>query len=179
VNPTPPAPAAPPPPTAAAPGGTAIRVEFDGPPYPVTLFADDAQVGRVETGGGTVPVEPGTIRLRAVNESIFLNAEIAALTVRAGERKAISLPGTASAVVGVRGDDYTGVRVFINDRPVPGPYPAQVARIAAGTHRVTYRWMSGARAGTEISDAVKLTSGGHYIVRAVPDNAQIQVQQVR
>ena len=56
--------------------------------------------------------------------------------MRAGERRTIAVPGLSSAAFGMKGEDYAGVRLLIDGRPVPGPYPAQVARIAAGTHRV-------------------------------------------
>ncbi len=168
-----------PPPPAASAGDAVLRIDFTGPPYAATLFADDTRIGQVESPGAAVPLPPGTVRLRAVNDAIFLNADLGAVTVRAGERRHVALPGTASAVVGVRGDEYTGLRILVDGRPLQGPYPAQVPRIAAGTHQITYRWIGGSRAGTDFSDTVTLTAGGHFVIRAVPDSAQIVVQQVR
>jgi hypothetical protein len=82
-------------------------------------------------------------------------------------------------VFGMKGEDYTGMRLLIDGRPVPGPYPAQVARIAAGAHRVAYRWVSGPAAGREVSDNVTLSAGGHFLVRAALDNDKLVVQQLR
>ncbi len=178
------APPTPPPPVAVpsappAPSEAVLRIEFDGPAYPVTLYADDARLGRVDGPGGSVTVEPGALRVRAVSETVFLSADVGGITLRAGERRSITMPGLGSAVVSVKGEDYAGVRILVDGRPLPGPYPAQIARIAAGAHRVTFRWVSGPRAGTEISDALNVSAGAHYVVRAVPDTAQIVVQQLR
>jgi hypothetical protein len=162
-----------------APSEAVLRIEFDGPGYPVTLFADDTRLGRVDGPGGSVTVEPGAVRLRAVSETVFLSADVGGVTLRAGDRRSITMPGLGSAVASVKGEDYAGVRILVDGRPLPGPYPAQIARIAAGAHRVTFRWVSGPRAGTEISDALNVSAGAHYVVRAVPDTAQVVVQQLR
>ena len=171
-----PAPSAP---AVPASGEAVLRVEFDGQPYAFTLFSGDSRLGRVEGAGGTVNVEAGALRLRAVNEAIFLNADLGSVTVRPGERRTISLPASSSAVFSVKGEDYAGVRILIDGRQISGPYPAQIARIAAGPHRVVYRWTSGSAAGREIADTVTLSAGGHFIIRAVQDNDQLVVQQLR
>ncbi|MCX6552440.1 MAG: hypothetical protein NTY02_15790, partial [Acidobacteria bacterium] len=163
----------------AAPGEAVLRADFEGPAYAVTLFSGDSRLGRIDGAGGGVTVDPGTYRIRAVNETMYLNADLGTVTLRAGERRALSIPGSASAVFSVKGEDYTGVRVVIDGRQVPGPYPAQIARIAAGPHRVVYRWLGGAAAGREIADTITVSAGGHFLVRAVPDNEQIVVQQLR
>ena len=160
-------------------GSAVVRIEFEGAPYPVTLFDGDARIGRVETDNALLPVEPGPLRLRAVNESLFLDTQLPPVTVRAGERRSIAVPGLCSAAFGIKGEDYTGVRLAIDGRQVPGPYPAQVPRIASGTHRVTYRWASGPAAGREVVGTVTLSSGGHFLVRAALDNDTIVVQQLR
>jgi eukaryotic-like serine/threonine-protein kinase len=167
------------PPQPAAPAGDAtLRVEFDGEPYPVTLFADDERIGTISQPG-TVTLGPGSVKLRAVAESVFLSADVASLSLRPGDRKSITLPGLASAVFNVKGEDYTGVRIVVDGRQVPGPYPAQIGRIAAGAHNVVYRWVSGPSAGRELTKAVTFSARGHFLVRAVVDNADIVVQQLR
>jgi len=171
-----PAPSAP---AVPASGEAVILVDFDGQPYAVTLFSGDSRLGRIEGAGGTVNVEAGALRLRAVNEAMFLNADLGSVSVRPGERRTISLPGSSSAVFSVKGEDYTGLRILIDGRQVSGPYPAQIARIAAGPHRVVYRWTSGRAAGREIADTITVSAGGHFIIRAVLDNDQLVVQQLR
>jgi hypothetical protein len=165
--------------TPASASEATVVIEFEGTAYPVTLFAGDARLGRVETANGTVAVESGTTRVRAVNESLFLDTLLPPITVHAGERRAIAMPGLSSAVFGMKGEDYTGMRLLIDGRPVPGPYPAQVARIAAGAHRVAYRWVSGPAAGREVSDNITLSAGGHFLVRAALNNDKLVVQQLR
>ena len=170
-----PQPAAPPAPT---PSEATLRVEFDGEPYPVTLFADDERLGTVSQPGA-MTLGAGSITLRAVAESVYLNADLATLSLRPGDRKTVALPGLASVVLNVKGEDYTGVRILIDGRQIPGPYPAQLGRVAAGTHNVVYRWISGPSAGREIAKAVTFSARGHFLVRAVLDNADIVVQQLR
>jgi len=175
-EPTPPAAtAAPATPTATE---AVLRIDFDGEAYPVTLFADDDRIGNVG-GPGTLALSPGSVKIRAVAETVFLNADVAALTLKPGDRKTVLLPGLASAVLNVKGEDYTGVRILVDGRQIPGPYPAQLSRVAAGTHNVVYRWVSGPMSGREISKAVTFSARGHFLVRAVPDNADIVVQQLR
>jgi hypothetical protein len=89
------------------------------------------------------------------------------------------MPGTASAVLGVRGEDYTGVRLEIDGRQVAGPYPAQIGRIAAGKHVVVYRWTSGPGTGRRISDTITLSADGHFLIQAVLANEQLLVRQLR
>ena len=172
----PPTPAPPAPPAA---GEAVLRVGFDGPAYPVSLFSGDTLLGRVDRADGSVTLESGSVRLRAVNESIFLNAELGTISLRPGERRTISLPTLASAVFGVKGEEYAGVRVIVDGRQLPGPYPAQVGKIAAGTHRVVYRWVSGPAAGRDVTDSITISAGGHFIIRAALDSETLVVQQLR
>ena len=136
-------------------------------------------LGRLEGAGGSVSVEAGPIQLRAVSEAVFLDADVGSFALRPGERRTVSFPGTSSAVLSVKGEVYTGVRILIDGRQLPGPYPAQVRRIAAGVHRITYRWVTGSAAGLELGDSLTIPAGGHFIIRAVPDDGQIVVQQLR
>jgi hypothetical protein len=166
-------------PAPAGPAEATVQVEFEGAPYSVTLFAGETRLGRVETANGSVTVEPGSLRLRAVNDTLFLDTLLPSIALRAGERRTIVVPGLCSAAFGMKGEDYAGVRLLVDGRPIPGPYPAQIARIVAGTHRVAYRWASGPAAGREVSDMITLTAGGHFLVRAAPDNDRLVVQQLR
>jgi hypothetical protein len=156
-----------------------VQIEFEGAPYAVTLFAGDTRLGRVETANGSVTVEPGSLRLRAVNDALFLDTLLPSIALRAGERRTIAVPGLCSAAFGMKGEDYSGVRLLIDGRQVPGSAPWQVAKIAAGTHRVVYRWASGPAAGREISETITLVAGGHFLVRAALDNDKLVVQQLR
>jgi hypothetical protein len=164
---------------APAPGDAVVRADFEGAPYAFTLFSGEQRLGRIDGAESAIPLDPGTHRLRAVNEALFLTADLGAVSLRGGERRAVPVPGLASAVFSVKGEDYAGVRILIDGRQLPGPYPAQVPRIAAGPHRVVYRWMAGPSTGREFAETVTLAAGGHFIVRAVVENEQIVVQQLR
>ena len=82
-------------------------------------------------------------------------------------------------MLNVKGEDYTGVRIIVDGRQIPGPYPAQIGRITAGAHNVVYKWISGPAAGREIAKTVTFAARGHFLVRAVVDNGDILVQQLR
>lgn len=171
----PPKPAEPP----AVTTGAVLRVSFDGQPYPVTLYSGETRLGRVDAPDSTVDIEAGSAALRAVSEAVFLNADLGTVAVKPGERRTVTVPGLASAAFAVRGEDYTGVRILIDGKPIPGPYPAQVGRIAAGMHRVVFRWVSGPAAGREVTDTITLASGGHFVVRASLESDKLAVQQLR
>ncbi len=90
--------------------------------------------------------------------------------------------GLASAVIDVRGDAtnaYAGLSIFVDERLVPGPYPAQLPRLAAGIHTVRLAWTSGLYAGKDLKQSFEAKTGGHFLIRAIPETEQVVVQQVR
>jgi hypothetical protein len=144
----------------------------------VTLYSGDTQIARVDSAG-LVNVSPGDLRVRAVADGVFLNHDLGSVTLRAGERKQVALPGLASATISVRGDAYTGVRISVDDRPISGPYPAQIPRIAEGTHTIQVSWISGPFAGKELKQTFDARAGGHFLIRAVAESAEITIQRAR
>ncbi len=155
-----------------------LDVEFAGQTFPIQIYAGDRQVGQV-AGGTELGVQAGEIRIRAVAESVYFDRDYGTMTLGAGERHRLQIPGLASAVIGVKGDTYTGLRIFLDERPLPGPYPAQIPRIAAGTHVVRFSWLSGTLAGKELKQPIDTIANGHFLIRADPDNDKIVPQQVR
>ena len=166
---TPPAPALP----------ADVSVTYAGAPYPVTFLANGRQVGRISSPRQDLSLEAGRTRLRMVNESIYLDQDFGTVTLRAGQRRSFEAPATVSAYVGVRGDRYAGLQILIDGQTVPGPYPAQLARIVRGSHRVEFRWTSGALLGVEIRQSVTLSGGSHFRIQATPEEANIAVQRLR
>jgi tRNA A-37 threonylcarbamoyl transferase component Bud32 len=174
-------PAAEPAPPAAAPpqGPASLQVSYDGAAYPVTLIADGQQIGRVENSDQHVTVDAGRLTLRAVNDSVFLDQALGTITLRPEEKRVLTLPGAASVFIGVQGNSYAGLQITIDGRSLGGPYPAQIPRIAATSHRIVFRWTDGALRGVEVSDTVDLSGGRQFSIRAVPENGQIAVQRIR
>src|SRR5579862_2794998 len=68
-----PAPERPAPP--AAPSTATLQLAFDGAPYPVTLVSDGRTIGRVSEGQTSLTVDAGRLRLRAVNEQLYLDQD--------------------------------------------------------------------------------------------------------
>ena len=169
-------------PARAAPAASrtaSVQITFDGAPYPVTLFADGQQIGRVESPDQRVSVDAGRLTLRGVNDSMFLDQNLGTITLKPDENRVLTLPGAAGAFIGVQGNNYAGLQITLDGRSLSGPYPAQVPRLAATTHRIVFRWTDGALRGVEVSDTIDLTGGRQFSIRAVPESAQVVVQKIR
>lgn len=162
----------------APPSAARLDVGFDGEPFPVTIYAGPVTLGRLDSAG-PVPAPSGEAHVRAVSEAVFLDRDFGAMATRPGEHRALQLPGLGSAVISVKDEVYSGVRIFVDDRALPGPYPAQISRIAAGVHTVRVAWITGPRNGRELRQDVDVRPGGHLLIRAVPDAEQILVQATR
>jgi hypothetical protein len=156
-----------------------VQLAYDGAPYPLTLVADGRTIGRVSEGQTSLTVDAGRLRLRAVNEQFFLDQDFGAISLAAGERRTLTIPGTVVAVIGVRGENYTGLRILLDGKPLAGPYPAQLPRVAGSPHKIEFRWNDGALQGVTISDTIDLSNGKQFTIRAVPEGATVAVQKVR
>jgi tRNA A-37 threonylcarbamoyl transferase component Bud32 len=163
----------------AVPRPASLQISFDGAPYPVTLMADGQQIGRIETPDQRVSVDAGRLTLRGVNDSMFLDQSLGTITLKPDENRVLTLPGAASAFIGVQGNSYGGLQITVDGRSLSGPYPAQLPRLAATTHRIVFRWTDGALRGVEVSDTIDLTGGRQFSIRAVPENGQVVVQKIR
>ena len=143
------------------------------------LFAGNRQLGSLERGG-LLRVDPGDQRdSRGGRVRVPQSGFRQPVDLRAGERKPLSLPAVASVVIGVRGDAYAGVRIEVDDRAIAGPYPAQIPRIAEGAHVVRFLWVAGPLAGKELKRPFDARAPGHFLIRALPEDAEISIQRVR
>lgn len=156
-----------------------IQASFEGDAFPVTIYANGEEIGRLTNAARRLEVQAGRVRLRVVNESLFLDQDMGYVTLRPGENRRIAVPAVASASVTVRGEAYQGLRILIDGRTVPGPYPAQVSRITAGPHKILFRWSEASLAGVEVTDTIDLSGGRVFLVRAVPEDGQVVVQKLR
>ena len=156
-----------------------LQLAYDGAPYPLTIVADGRTLGRVSEGQTSLTVDAGRLHLRVVNEQLFLDHDLGAVTLAAGERRTLTIPSTAAVFIGVRGENYTGLKILLDGRPLAGPYPAQLPRIAASTHKIEFRWSDGLLQGVNITDTIDLGSGKQFTIRAVPEGGQVVVQKLR
>ena len=166
-------------PKPAPPATATLQLQYDGAPYPLSLVADGRTIGRVSEGQTSVTVDAGRLHLRAVNEQFFLDHDLGAVSLTPGERRTLTIPATAVVVIGVRGENYTGLRILLDGKPLAGPYPAQLPRIAASTHKIEFRWSDGALQGVTIADTIDLSNGRQFTIRAVPEGAQVAIQRLR
>jgi hypothetical protein len=155
-----------------------IEVQFDGPPFPLFVRVGERQFGPL-AGNGRLEVQGGSKRIRAVGDAVFLDRDFGVVALKAGGRHPLAIPDTGSAVVTVKGGLYGGLQMSVDGRPLPGPYPAQVARIAAGPHTIRFSWASGQLAGLDLQQSFTISAGGHFLISAVPGNEQVTIQQLR
>ncbi len=105
-------------------------------------------------------------------------AESAALRPVAVELPRAEL-GIGSAYLEVPDDAFDGCEIVLDGTRLDGPYPARIPQLAAGDHRVVFRWSSGKYAGRELSSTVSIAEHQHVVARAEPESRTVTVQQVR
>ena len=76
------------------------------------------------------------------------------------------------------GELYTGVKIYVDGSMLTGLYPPQPT-LAEGSHTVRDTWISGPRAGKELTQSFESKADHHFFIRADPDNDHVVVQQVR
>ncbi len=165
-----------PPPERPAPAFLSIA---RGAPYTARILDGGRRVDGIRPGGPPVPVTAGEHRLRAVAEEVFLDRPLETVKLGPGETHAIELPGLGSAYLEVPNDAYDGCEILLNGKMLPAPYPAQVPRLAAGDHRVMFRWTAGQYAGRKANSIVSIQEKGHYLIKGEPESGKVLVQQVR
>lgn len=168
--------AAPAPAPAPTPG--VLSVMFQGSAFPVVIYAGEQQVGQLD-GPGEVSLASGTHQVRVVAGAVFFSKVYEAMTVAPGGAATLVVPPLGSAVAAVKGEAYSGVRIAVDDRALPVPYPAQLPRIGPGMHTVTYSWIAGTRAGQVLTQSFEVSSGGLVRVVADAENNRVDVLKIR
>jgi predicted Ser/Thr protein kinase len=157
-----------------------IRVEFGGAGYRASIFDGGRLLEDVSGSPASFQIKAGDHRFRVVSEEVFLDKNLSPLKLKAGEVQSITLPGLGSAYIEVLPNDaYDGCEILINGKKLPGPYPAEIQRLSAGDHKVSFRWNSGKYAGKEITSSVATQENHRYRIRGEALNDQVQVQQIR
>jgi hypothetical protein len=156
-----------------------VRLEFSGASYPITVYDGARRLEELSSSMPSVQILAGEHRFRVVSEEVFLDQQLKTIRLKADEEYPISLPGLCSVYIEVPNDAYDGCEIQVNGRRLPTPYPAQISRLAAGDHRVIFRWNSGKYAGKEFASTFSGQANHHYRVRGEPQTQQIVVQQIR
>jgi len=156
-----------------------VRFEYSGAAYPAAIFDGDRRVDDLSSGSKSVQVAAGDHRFRIVSEEVFLDRELDRVKLKADQVHSITLPGLGGATIEVPNDAYDGCEISLNGRKLPPPYPAQVQRLAAGEHKVGFRWTSGKYAGKDFTSQLSIQENHIYRVRGAPQTDNATVQQVR
>ena len=64
---------------------------------------------------------------------------------------------------------------LLDSKTLPTPYPAQIPKLAAGKHRLVFRWSGGKYAGTEFSSNFMALENNHILITGDPKTSQAQV----
>jgi predicted Ser/Thr protein kinase len=161
------------------PAQAQIQMEYSGVSYSASIYDGTHILGDVNGSSKSFPISAGEHRLRIVSEEVFLDDNLGSTKLKAGEVRPVTLPGVGSAFIEVPNDAYDGCEISVNGKRLPQPYPAQIQRLAAGNHKISFRWNSGKYAGKEFSSPVDTQENHHYRVRGEPQNDRVIVQQLR
>jgi serine/threonine-protein kinase len=166
------------PPEAAPEKAAPAYVTLDNAPaYAVTVFDGTRRLDRLAQR--PIEISAGEHRFRLVSEEVFLNRQLERIRLKPGETYSIPLPGLASAYIEVPNDAYEGCEILLNGRKIPTPYPAPLPKLAAGEHRLLFRWTSGRFAGKEVASPVSFQESGHYLIKGEPETGRVAVQRAR
>jgi predicted Ser/Thr protein kinase len=156
-----------------------VRVQFAGMGYPFTVYDGARILPDISASSLSKQVAAGEHRFRIVSEEIYLDQRLTAVKLKADEVHLLTLPGLGSAYVDVPNDAYEGCEITLNGRKLATPYPAQIARLAAGDHRINFKWNSGKYAGKELNEVISILADHLFRVRGEPQTNQVSVQQIR
>jgi tRNA A-37 threonylcarbamoyl transferase component Bud32 len=156
-----------------------VRIDYGSATYPVSIFDGDRRLDDVVASGKSLQIAAGEHRFRAVSEDVFLDNAPDKAKVKANEVYVITLPGLGSAYIEVPNDAYDGCSILLDGKKLPTPYPAQIQRLAAGEHKVTFSWSSGKYSGREFNSQFTTQENHLYRVRGEPQSDRVTVQQVR
>jgi hypothetical protein len=156
-----------------------VQVEYAGTGYPAIIFDGTRRLGDVASSNAPLQVTAGDHRFRIVSEDVFLDRQLDRTRLKANQVFSITLPGLGGAYIEVPNDAYDGCEISLDGRKLATPYPAQIPKLSAGDHRVTFRWISGKYAGKEFASNLPSPENHQYRVRGEPQNERVVIQQVR
>jgi serine/threonine protein kinase len=156
-----------------------IRLEFAGDSYPVKVYDGTVLLKALTVSNPSMQITTGRHRFRLLSEDFYLDQKLASITLKADQVFAIPVPGLCSAFIEVTNDAYDGCEIHLDGKTLSAPYPAQIPKLAVGSHGIKFRWDSGKYAGRELESAFDGEATHHYRIRGEPANDKVLVQQLR
>jgi len=161
------------------PGYAEIQIQYGSTGYAAALYDGAKKLQEMTSGEASLQVLVGDHNFHIVSDEVFLDQKLAKVRLKAGQVHKVTLPGLSSAYIEVPGDAYNGCEILLDGRRLPPPYPAQIKKLAAGDHKVVFRWSAGKYAGKEIATNFSGQESRLYRVLGEPQNDRVLVQQVR
>jgi serine/threonine protein kinase len=156
-----------------------IRLEYAAESYPVTVYDGAAALKGLSASNPSIQIATGSHHFRLVSDDIFLDQKLDPVQLKADQVYAIPVPALCSAFIEVTNDAYDGSEIHLDGRTLSAPYPAQIPKLAAGNHRIIFRWNSGKYAGKELVSTFTGAANHHYRVRGEPAGEKVLIQQIR
>lgn len=168
-----------PPPVVEETAWAEVRLEFSGGSYPVTVYDGAAVLKGLSASNLSTRIKTGSHRFRLVSDDLFLDQKLDPVKLKADQVYAIPVPALCSAFIEVTNDAYDGCEIQLDGKTLSAPYPAQIPELAAGDHRIIFRWNSGKYAGKELVSSFSGEANRHYRIRGEPSGEKVLVQQIR
>ncbi|MBN1567433.1 MAG: protein kinase [Acidobacteria bacterium] len=160
-------------------GRAEVRLEFAGEGYPIAVYDGTAVLKGLSASNPSIQITAGNHRFRIVSNDVYLDVRLDRVKLKADEVYTIPVPALCSAFIEVTNDAYDGCEIRLNDKRLSTPYPAQIPKLAAGNHRIVFRWDSGKYEGKELSSTFAGEANHHYRIRGEPARENVLVQQLR
>jgi serine/threonine protein kinase len=160
-------------------GHAELRLEFAGASYPVTIYEGVVPIKELSASNPSIQIAAGTHRFRLVSEDGFIDQKLNQVNLKADEVYTISVPAICSAFIDLPNDAYDGCTIQLDGKTIAAPYPAQIPKLAAGIHKVVFRWNSGKYVGKEIISSFPGEANHHYRIHGEPAGEKVVVQQIR
>jgi eukaryotic-like serine/threonine-protein kinase len=160
-------------------GQAEIRLAFAGAAYPVMVYDGAALLKDLSSTSPSIRIAAGIHLFRLVSDDNFIEQKIPQVKLKADEVYTISVPAVCSAYIDVPNSDYEGCEIQLDGKTISAPYPAQIPKLAAGSHKIVFRWNSGKYIGKEIVSVFSGEANHHYSIRGEPASEKVVIRQIR
>jgi serine/threonine-protein kinase len=152
-----------------------VQIRFSAQEYAATIYDGTRRLAEINPGASTVSIPAGTYKFRIASNEVYLDRDMGKVTLESDHVHPIVLPGLGSAYIELPNDAYSGCEILLDSKMLPTPYPAQIPKLAAGKHRLVFRWSGGKYSGTEFSSNFMALENNHILVTGDPKTSQAQV----